>query len=138
MKSRILFTVAATVASWLAVSLLLVGGGHDGYWGNLWWRLQQARRLDEELIMFVCALLFSVAFAVHLVAIGFRTGYRQRFLYPQLGVVYAVVALVAGSILRQPLRQPWEIPFHVLFVLLAAAGFVGLFGRRYLRIMRHE
>jgi hypothetical protein len=138
MTPRVIFAIFATALCWLGVSLLSVGGRHDGYLGNLWWRLRQAARFDEELIAFSCFLLFSVAVAVHLVAVRWRASYRARFLPPQLGVLYAVAALVLGSVLRQPLRQPWEVWFHVVFTLAAVIGFVALFGRRYFRILRHE
>jgi hypothetical protein len=118
--------------------LMVPGGGHMGHWEALWWHLQQAADVDEELIVFTCILLFSVSVAVHLVAIGFRAGYLVRFLYPQLGMAYAIFALVAGSILRHLFHQPWDDAFHALFTALAVAGYVALFGRHYLKILRHE
>ncbi|MCC6680736.1 MAG: hypothetical protein IT445_07525 [Phycisphaeraceae bacterium] len=136
--TRAAFTVLATAACWLAVSLWSVGDRHNGYFGNLWMRLEQATHFDEELIAFGCFLLFSIAVAVHLVAIRYRAAYRVRFLPAQLGAAYAVVALILGSILRQSFHQPWDDWFHVAFTLVAVAGFVALFGRPYSRILRHE
>lgn len=138
MRTRVILTVLFTAIIWLGVSLLSLGGRHNGYWGNFTHHLGQAFRFDEELIAFSCLLLFSVAVAVHLIAMQWRASYRVRFLPAQLGALYAVAALILGRVLRQPLRQPWEVWFHVVFTLAAMAGFVALFGRRYLRILRHE
>ncbi len=137
MRTRITLTVIFSVIIWLGVSLLSLGGRHDGYWGNFTHHLGQAVRFDEELIAFSCFLLFSVSIAVHLIAIQWQASYRVRFLPAQLGVIYAVAALILGSILRQPLRQPWENWFHVIFTLAAVGGFVAAFGRKYSRIIRH-
>jgi hypothetical protein len=133
MRRRLAVTLFLTTACWFALSLLTFRGRMDVLWDHL----GQALHFDEEFLAFSCYLLFSFALAVHAVAITWRASYRHRFLPPQLGLLYAVFALVGGSMIRAPLRDPLETWFIVVFTLLAVGGFIGIFRQRYARILRH-
>jgi hypothetical protein len=89
-------------------------------------------------MIFSCFLLFSVAVAVHMVAVGWRVSYRRRFLFPELGIMYSVGALILGNLVRQPLRNPVEAWVQIVYPLLVVAGFVHIFGRRYAHVLRHD
>jgi hypothetical protein len=69
---------------WLGISLVLVGDQSGGYWSSLIWKLRQAARCDEELILFACILLFSLSVVVHLVGLLWRASYRELSL-PAIG-----------------------------------------------------
>jgi hypothetical protein len=134
MTPRVILTLFLTGLLWFGISLLSLGGRLD----RLWDHLGQAVRFEEEFMIFSCFLLFSIAVAVHLVAVGWRTSYRHRFLFPELGIVYSIAALIVGNIARQPMRNPVEAWFQIIYPLLVVGGFAAIFGRRYIRILRHE
>jgi len=134
MKPRLILTMLLTASCWFAISLLSLGGDLEALWDHL----GQAARFDEEFMIFSCFLLFSVAFAVHIVAIGWRVSYRRRFLLPELGILYSVSVLILGNILRQPLRNPVEAWFQIIYPIVVVGVFVFIFGRPYAHILRHD
>lgn len=89
-------------------------------------------------MVFSCFLLFSVAVAIHVVALGWQTSYRHRFLFPELGILYSIAALILGTLVRQPMRNPVEAWFQIIYPIVIIAGFATIFGRRYIRILRYE
>ena len=50
----------------------------------------------------------------------------------------AIAALIVGNIARQPMRNPVEAWFQIIYPVLVVGGFAAIFGRRYIRILRHE
>jgi len=123
-----------TALFWFGIGLLSTGGRFD----ELWHHLGQVVRFDEEFMIFSCFLLFSIAMAVHILAIAWRTSYRSRFLFPQLGIVYSITALILGNTLRQPMHDPIETWFQIIYPLLVICGFVAIFGRRYVCILTQQ
>ena len=135
---RAVLPLTLTILCWLAVSLAAVAGGPDSVCADLVWKLWQAARLDEELIVFSCFLLFSISVSMHVEAFRFKASYRDRFLYPQLAITYSLAALLSGSLLRHLFHAPFDDWFHLLYTLTACAGFVAVFGGAFLRILRRE
>ena len=135
---RLILPLLTTLVCWLAVCFGSVGGDHFGYWGNLLSKLEQAVHMDEELIVLSCFLLFSVAISMHVEGFRFKTRYRDRFMYPQLGILYSVVALVGGSALRHLFHDPFDNWFHLAYTVVSCAGFGVIFYPKFRRILARE
>jgi hypothetical protein len=140
MLRRSLVAVFLAAICWLGLSMLLLArNGHLGYsWDCFLMHLRDAVELDEELLIFVCILLASASLAVHLLAFGQRATYCAKFLLPQLGIVYAAVALEVGSRGRHLFPPPSDVWFHTFFSMAVVIGFIVLFWRPYLRILKRE
>ncbi len=135
---KLILLLLTTLVCWLAACFVTLGGDHFGYWGNLLWKLEQAVHMDEELIVLSCYLLFSVAISMHVEAFRFKARYRDRFIYPQLGILYSVVALLAGSMLRHLFHDPFEDWFHLAYTVVSCVGFSVIFYAKFKRILRRE
>ena len=135
---RLIIPFITTLGCWLVVSIVTFGHGPFGYWDNLVWKLEQALHLDEELIVFSSFLLFSVSVSTHVHGFRFKARYRDRFMYPQLGILYSALALLVGSVLRHLFHDPFDNWFHLAYTLLSCAVFGLIFCAKFKRILIRE
>ena len=58
-------------------------------------------------------------------------------MFPQLGMLYSVLALIVGAVARELFRQPYDAWFHLVYTVGASGVFVAIFCRPFRRILRH-
>jgi len=135
MKKRIMLAILLTILCLFVLSFIWLGGNT----GELFYNLSTLLMWDVNSLVFSSLILFSISVAMHIIAIGWAVNHHHRYFFPRLGILYAIVALVAGNIILHVMFNT-DVPIWscITYVALTSCGFLAIFSRRFIQILKHD